>query len=138
MTRVLVAILTAVLSYTVKADTIPIISISVPVTEMSETEAFKLYTGEYKKWPNGTRVTIFIQDPDSISVKAFSIKLGITPSRFSSRINTNLSDGAVINIVDTPSQVILGVLSTPNSAGLYSGFYIVRNMTSITELVLTK
>lgn len=117
------------------ADTIPIIQADVKIKQMSDTLAYKLFSGDYKKWPDGSRVKIIIQDPHSLSIKLFMKSLSMPASAFASRIGTNINDGADIKIVDSSAQVLIEVSNTPGAAGIYSGTLITNKAQ---ELSITK
>lgn len=109
----------------------PIVQTAVTVKSVSKAAAIEIFGGTMRKWPNGNRMTIIIQDPEAIANKFFSLKMGIPHNQFISIINKNLNDGADIKIVDNASQVMIAVASTPNSAGIYGTSQYIENVKGV-------
>ncbi len=109
----------------------PVAQRAVPVSQVTAEDAFLIFGGSMKQWDNGTRIVIYNQDPDSISVKLFAMKIRIPPTQLTAAIAKNINDGADIRVVDTPNQMLLAVANTPNSAGIYNGGSYVQNINGI-------
>ena len=113
------------------AMTAPIVQAHVNIKKVSKTRAMELFGGSMRKWPDGTRIVIVIQDPDALANKAFASRLGIPHNQFVAAINKNINDGADIKIVSSANQVLIAVAATPNSAGIYSANKYVENFDGV-------
>ncbi len=124
-------LLLAVLLTAHPAMTAPIVQAQVNIKKVSKTRALELFGGTMRKWPDGTRITIIIQEPDALANKFFAASIGVPHNQFSTVVNKNLNDGADIRVVGSANQVLIAVAATPNSAGIYSANKYVENFDGV-------
>ena len=109
----------------------PIVQAQVNIKKVSVQRALELFGGTMRKWPDGTRIAVILQDPEALANKAFASRLGIPHNQFVAAINKNINDGADIKIVSSANQVLIAVAATPNSAGIYSATQYVENSNGV-------
>ena len=113
------------------AMTSPIVQAHVNIKKVSKPRALELFGGSMRKWPDGTRIVIVIQDPDALANKFFAATIGIPHNQFSTVVNKNINDGADVRVVGNANQVLIAVAATPNSAGIYSANKYVENFDGV-------
>ena len=97
--------------------------------ELSYAEIEDIFTLRNKRWENGAPIKVYLLPRNDRRTREFTLKyLGMTPNRYYDMIEgkESLGKSNVTNVVETETDVIRKVITTPGSIGYASDIIVIN------------
>lgn len=117
--------------------TVPVVSVSLSVNEMTREELFSVFTLTTTRWQDGQKIVVVIYNPDNPTQKTFLREyFGINTYRFQEILETKMNTGRVEKpiVVETETEMIREISRKPGRIGFAKTYVLIGDRGGIKQV----